>query len=152
MAQYGKNFSLNSDPRSFNFAGFNYNNKDTDFEYARLRTEAQVYSYAYNNQTISSTDPTGLTQPGTKVGAAGNANIPGVDKQNQYRVYGGMFKAEQVLAAGLLRAGLVSRGSRRLPRVRSRSYWWRSVSECSTHRPARSRPAANTCSALNMPP
>ena len=114
VAKYGKNFSLNSDPTSFNYAGFNHTTKDTDFEYARLRTdwtadlrtEAQVYTYAYNNQTISSTDPTGLSKPGTKAGPAGNADIPGIDKQNQYRVYGGMFKAEQVLAAGLLRAGL----------------------------------------------
>jgi iron complex outermembrane receptor protein len=114
VAQYGKNFSLNSDPTSFNYAGFNHTGKDTDFEYARLRTdwsaelrtEAQVYSYAYNNQTISSTDPTGLSKPGTQVGPPGNLDIPGIDKQNKYRVYGGMFKAEQVLAAGLLRAGL----------------------------------------------
>ena len=114
VAQYGKNFSLNSDPTSFNYAGFNHTTKDTDFEYARLRTdwsaelrtEAQVYTYAYNNQTISSTDPTGLSKPGTKVGPLGNADIPGIDKQNKYRVYGGLFKAEQVLAAGLLRAGL----------------------------------------------
>ncbi len=114
VAKYGKNFSLNSDPTSFNYAGFNHTTKDTDFEYARLRTdwsaelrtEAQVYTYAYDNQTISSTDPTGLTKPGTKVGPLGNADIPGIDKQNKYRVYGGMFKAEQVVAVGLLRAGL----------------------------------------------
>ncbi len=114
VAKYGKNFSLNNDPASFNFAGYNHTTKHTDFEYARLRTvwgqdwttEAQVYTYAYDNQTISSTDPTGLTAPGTKAGAAGNKNIPGIDKQNQYRVYGGIFKAEKQLTAGLLRAGL----------------------------------------------
>jgi len=115
VAQFGKNYSLNSDPTSFNYDGYNHTTKDTDFEYARLRTdwgqglstEAQLYTYAYNNQTISSTDPTGKTAPGTKAGPAGNKNIPGIDKQNKYRVYGGIFKGEQTLGnVGLLRAGL----------------------------------------------
>lgn len=114
VAQFGKNFSLNDDPTSFNYAGYNHTTKDTDFSYARLRTdwgqgwssEGQVYTYAYNNQTISSTDPTGLTAPGTKIGGSGNRNIPGIDKQNKYRVFGGIFKAEKAVAAGLLRAGL----------------------------------------------
>jgi iron complex outermembrane receptor protein len=47
-----------------------------------------------------------LTAPGTKIGAAGNKNIPGIDKQNQYRVYGGIFKATKEFTAGLLRVGL----------------------------------------------
>jgi iron complex outermembrane receptor protein len=114
VAQYGKNFSLNNDPSSFNFAGYNHTAKDTDFEYLRLRTqwsdsfntEAQVYTYAYDNQTISSTDPTGLTKPGTIIGGVGNKNIPGIDKQNKYRVFGGIFKGELQLHSGLLRAGV----------------------------------------------
>ena len=119
VAKYGKNYLLNNDPTSFNYAGFNYTNKDTDFEYLRLRTdwgqglgtEAQVYTYAYNNQTISATDPTGATAPGTKVLVNGSlvsnkTNIPGIDKQNKYRVVGGIFKAEKLLSAGLLRTGL----------------------------------------------
>jgi len=114
VAAYGKNYSLNNDPASFNYAGYNHTAKDTDFDYLRLRTqwggglstEAQVYTYAYNNQTISSTDPTGLTAAGTKAGPTGNKDIPGIDKQNKYRVYGGIFKAEKALAAGLARAGL----------------------------------------------
>jgi iron complex outermembrane receptor protein len=113
IALYGKNFSLNSDPTSFNYYGYNHTTKDTDFEYARLKsnwsehwsTEAQVYTYAYNNQTISA-DPTGATAFGTKLGPVGNRNIPGIDKQNKYRVYGGIFKAEDQLGAGLMRVGL----------------------------------------------
>lgn len=114
VARFGKNYSLNSDATSFNYDGYNHTTKDTDFEYARLRTdwgqglntEAQVYTYAYNNQTISSTDPTGKTAPGTKVGPPGNKNIPGIDKQNKYRVVGGIFRGEQAFGdLGLLRAG-----------------------------------------------
>lgn len=114
VAQFGKNYSLNNDPASFNFAGYNHTAKATDFEYMRvqtawsskLSTEAQVYSYFYDNQTISSTDPTGSTAPGTKVGVAGNKNIPGIDKQNQYRVNGGIFKGTLQTDVGLLRAGV----------------------------------------------
>jgi iron complex outermembrane receptor protein len=113
VAQFGKNYALNLDPTSFNFKDFNYTFKNTDFEYARIRTrwndrttsEATVYTYAYNNQTISSTTPTGLGVAGTKFGPTGNKDIPGIDKQNKYRVLGGIFKAERSFDLGLLRAG-----------------------------------------------
>jgi len=124
VTKYGKNFSLVAnladDPyKGFNYAGYNYTDKATDFEYVRLRTdwgqglntEAQVYTYAYDNQTISSTDPTGATATGTTILVNGVAtkqagDIPGIDKQNQYRVYGGVFRGEKAFSAGLLRAGL----------------------------------------------
>jgi iron complex outermembrane receptor protein len=113
VAQFGRNYSLNNDPTSFNYTGFNYTTKDTDFEYLRLQTvwsdgwttDAHVYTYAYNNQTISSTDPTGLTAPGTKIGPPGNKDIPGINKQNQYRVYGSIVKATKETSAGLFRLG-----------------------------------------------
>jgi iron complex outermembrane receptor protein len=113
VAQFGRNFSLNNDRTSFNFVDFNYTHKDTDFEYIRLAsnwggnitTEATLYTYAYDNQTISSTDPTGLTAPGTAGGGTRNKNIPGIDKQNKYRVYGAIFKGTKQFSAGLLRAG-----------------------------------------------
>ncbi|MCG2585786.1 TonB-dependent receptor [Massilia sp. TS11] len=114
VAQFGKNYSLNEDPNSFNYSGYNYTHKNTDFSYLRLETawgdglqsENTVYTYAYNNQTISSTDPTGASAPGTKAGPAGNKNIPGIDKQNKYRVYGDLFKLTQTLRWGLLRGGV----------------------------------------------
>ena len=114
IAKYGRNYSLNNDPTSFNYVGFNYTAKRTDFEYLRaetewgggFRTDARVYTYAYDNQTISSSDPTGLTAPGTKAAPTGNKNIPGIDKQNKYRVYGILANAEKQFDHGLLRAGL----------------------------------------------
>lgn len=113
VALYGKSYSLNDDPTSFNYRGFNYSEKATDFEYARLKTawgtgastEVQAYTYSYDNQTISSTDPTGATAPGTKAGVPGNKNIPGIDKQNKYRVWGAIGKMEFQTAQGLLRTG-----------------------------------------------
>ncbi|MES2264316.1 MAG: TonB-dependent receptor [Pseudomonadota bacterium] len=113
VAQFGKNYSLNNDPTSFNYTGFNHTTKDTDFSYLRLETgwgdgwstDNQLYTYAYNNQTISSTDPTGATAPGTKVGPAGNKDIPGIDKQNKYRAYGDILKISKTINAGTARMG-----------------------------------------------
>ena len=133
VALYGKNFQLNNDPTSMNFVGYNQTTKTTDFSYIRLRSELgngwnvdnQLYTYAYNNQTISSTDPT-FTGTGAVGGGidprrtapAGtfvlkgatlaplNGDIPGIDKQNQYRVIGNIFKTTKALDKGLLRAGL----------------------------------------------
>ena len=130
IAKYGKNFQLDNDPKSMNYRGYNATTKNTDFSYLRLRSELgngwntdnQVYTYAYNNQTISSTDPTWMgttsgtnadprrTAPaGTYVTAkniALNGNIPGIDKQNKYRAIGEIFKATKQFDSGLIRAGL----------------------------------------------
>ncbi len=113
IAQFGKNYSLNNDPASFNYAGFNHTSKHTDFSYLRLETnwgngfasDNQLYTYAYDNQTISSSDPTGATLPGTKAGPAGNKDIPGIDKQNKYRAYGDILKLSKKFDSGLLRTG-----------------------------------------------
>ena len=107
MAQFGKNYSLNNDPASFNYAGFNHTTKDTDFSYIRLETDwgdgwgtdNHLYTYAYDNQSISSTDPTGATAPGTK-------NIPGIDKQNKYRVRGDILKVVKQTGMGTARVGI----------------------------------------------
>ena len=114
IASFGKNFGLNNDPTSFNYQGYNFTHKATDFEYLRLesdwgdgwKTDGRVYTYSYDNQTISSTDPTGLTAPGTKAAPTGNKNIPGIDKQNKYRVYGVMMNVDKDLSVGVLRAGV----------------------------------------------
>jgi iron complex outermembrane receptor protein len=129
MAAFGKNFQLNNDPTSINYVGFNQTTKDTDFSYIRLRsdlgngwqTDNHAYTYAYDNQTKSSIDPTWTgttptaadprkTAPaGTWVKASSvalNGNIPGIDKQNKYRVIGDIFKATKQMDAGLVRVGL----------------------------------------------
>ena len=114
VAQFGKNFSLNNDPTSFNYAGYNHTSKDTDFSYIRLETgwgngwstDNHLYTYAYDNQTISSTDPTGATAPGTKIGPVGNKDIPGIDKQNKYRVVGDIFTASKAWDAGTAKMGV----------------------------------------------
>jgi iron complex outermembrane receptor protein len=114
VAKYGKNYSLNNDPTSFNYAGFNHTGKNTDFDYLRLETrwgagwttDNQLYTYAYDNETISSTDPTGLTAPGTKAGPKGNQDIPGIDKRNKYRVWGDILRVNKSFDAGTLRTGV----------------------------------------------
>jgi len=114
VAKYGKNYSLNNDPTSFNYAGFNHTGKNTDFDYLRLETrwgagwstDNQLYTYAYDNETISSTDPTGLTAPGTRAGPKGNQDIPGIDKRNKYRVWGDILRVNKSFEAGTFRTGV----------------------------------------------
>jgi len=129
IAKYGKNFQLDNDPTSMNYQGYNATTKDTDFSYLRLRSELQdgwnsdnqLYTYAYNNQTKSSTDPTWMGTIGTnadprRTAPAGtwvksssialNGNIPGIDKQNKYRVIGDILKLTKQMDTGLVRVGL----------------------------------------------
>ncbi len=119
-ALYGRNFQLDNDPTSLNYWGYNFTNKDTDFDYLRLRsdlgngwkTDNTLYTYAYNNQTISSNDPTwtGTTPATTKdprtLVAGVVTVIPGIDKQNKYRVWGDIFKLTKQVDAGQWRTGL----------------------------------------------
>jgi iron complex outermembrane recepter protein len=129
IAAFGANYQLDNDPKSMNYQGYNHTDKDTDFSYLRFRNDVglgwkldnQLYTYAYDNQTISSTDPTwtGTVPTGTDprrtapTGAwvrassvALNGHIPGIDKQNQYRVIGNVLKATKDFEAGLLRTGV----------------------------------------------
>ncbi len=124
-AKFGKNYSMNNDPTSQGFVGYNTVSKQTDFEYARLQTswgngwetDNNFYTYYYKNYTVAGKDPTGYNGLGSiAAGATANGvtvngvkypnNIPGNDKLNQYRVIGDIFKATHQTTDGLLRVGM----------------------------------------------
>ena len=124
-AKFGKNYSMNNDPTSQGFVGYNKVSKQTDMEYARLQsalgngweTDNNLYTYYYKNYTLAGADPTGYSgtstlatgaKPnGVTVNGVKNPNdIPGNDKLNQYRVIGDIFKATHKTTQGLLRVGL----------------------------------------------
>ncbi|HUO12966.1 MAG TPA: TonB-dependent receptor plug domain-containing protein, partial [Caulobacteraceae bacterium] len=109
----GKNFSMNDNPLSEHYTGYNFELKRTDFYYADFKDaltssfnlEDQAYTYHYSNKTLSSNDLTGFTGPdenGTPAvnGAAAVSNtsapyvagpdtdIGGYNKLNEYRVFG----------------------------------------------------------------
>lgn len=125
-ARYGKNYSLNNDPTSQGYFGYNQVHKKTDMEYLRLQTDwsngfqtdNNLYSYYYDNKTIAGYDATGYLGNGivaagakTNSSAYSGAKVPtggviGYDKLNHYRVNGDIFKATKQFDSGLLRAGL----------------------------------------------
>lgn len=125
-ALFGKNYSLNNDPTSQGYYGYNTVHKKTDMEYLRLQTnwgdgfqtDNNLYSYYYDNATFAGFDSTGYLGPGIIAAGAGTnassyagAKVPaggvlGYDKLNHYRVTGDIFKATKQFDAGLLRAGL----------------------------------------------
>jgi iron complex outermembrane recepter protein len=66
---YGANYSLNGIPGTANYYGYNYEMKNTDFAYIRLRSQIgsvlvdnKVYTYRYDNETTS-TDALGAVPP-----------------------------------------------------------------------------------------
>lgn len=133
----GKNFSMNADPDSEHYFGFNYELKRTDLDYADFKDqltpsfslEDQAYTYHYSNKTHSADDLTGFTGPdenGTPavngVAAVGNtsapyvagpaSNIGGYDKLNEYRVIGDIIRLNQDWSFGTLKVGGLVEGSR----------------------------------------
>lgn len=105
---YGKYFSLNTDPKTPQYYGYNHTNKVTDFEIATLEANIapgttminQAYTYYYDNETLSALDITGATanttttETGTKI----VGNIPGYTKTNKYRVFGDILKTRFQIA------------------------------------------------------
>ena len=111
VALFGKNFSLNNDPNSQTYFGYNHTHKTTDFEIVKLEAnfapnsvfENRAYTYSYDNETLSGNDVTlfataaqsdidkankvVLSPGGPKV-----FGVPGYTKTNKYRVYGDIAK------------------------------------------------------------
>ena len=131
---YGKNFGLTdvSDPR---FAGtpwpnarhdFNWTNKTTDFEIARLQInlndaisfDNKAYTYFYKNFTVSSQSSTVacLTSPTNSacrstllvggVLSVKNGDIPGYTKVNQYRMWGDIAQLDFKTSFGIGKVGV----------------------------------------------
>ena len=113
IALYGKNFSLNNDPNSQTYYGYNHTHKTTDFEIATLEAniapgstfENRAYTYSYDNETLSGNDVTlyATTTPAQITaanvvkltqGGASVFGVPGYTKTNKYRVYGDIAKAK----------------------------------------------------------
>lgn len=120
---YGKNFSMTNIPTDEHYTGYNYEKKQTDFEYIDLKyqltdsinIEDQAYTYYYSNKTISSNDLTGLvggpnTSPPMAKGAD-QADIGGYTKLNQYRVEGDIVRINKDWSFGTLKIGGLVEGS-----------------------------------------
>lgn len=66
VAKFGKNFSLNNDPASQTYYGYNHTHKTTDFEIVKFEAnlspsstfDNRAYTYSYDNETLSGTDVT----------------------------------------------------------------------------------------------
>ena len=130
LEQFGKNFSLGSDPNLQNYYGINYVKKKTDFEYVRLvgplaagfAIDNTVYSYAYENNTesgannlaTSSANKVTLTPgpvyPGLGAAYPASLQTPGIPayyKKNQYRVTGDILKFTHESRFGKLTVGVM---------------------------------------------
>ena len=134
---YGKRFALSNDPTLQTYYKYNATKKKTDFQYIRgdwdvgrgLALQNTVYSYAYNNRTLSGNNngadatlgapaltaankvtlfPTGAYPAAGKAYTTGIVNgLPGYLKRNQYRVTGDVFQGVQDFGFGTLTAGFM---------------------------------------------
>ncbi len=128
MSQYGKNYSLSSNPQSQNYYGYNYDNITSDFEYIGLKThldnievDNKLYTYAYyhdpgtnglqpgygtNLATGNAPGTPGLAVTGTVVGGTAYPNdVPGQIMSMNYRSVGDLLRMSQILGPGKLDYG-----------------------------------------------
>lgn len=109
MAKYGKDYGLNNDPTSQNFAGYNYDDITSDFEYLGLLSQQgnwtvnnKLYTYAYYHNGFNGADPGGAQPNGTVYGAN---NVPGQKMTMNYRSYGDLLRLSRPLGPGKLNLG-----------------------------------------------
>ena len=128
LEQFGKNFSLGSNPALQNYFGYNWARKQTDFEYAKLAGELggglsiddTVYGFGYDNDTRSGANNLAAASanlvtpaPGAVYPAAGKTyaaslqtfGIPGYRKKNEYRYFGDITRFSETLPFGVLTFG-----------------------------------------------
>jgi iron complex outermembrane receptor protein len=123
VAKLGKDFQLNNDPHSQNFYQYNRTHKTTDFEIVKFDAniapkstfENTMYTYSYDNETLSGndvslyvTDPAAAAAANVVVltpGGSKTFGVPGYTKTNKYRVYGDIAKARVDFGFGALIAG-----------------------------------------------
>ena len=110
MQKFGKNFGLNNDPTSQAYAGYNFDNITSDFEYAALNSQQgdwtideKLYTYAYYHDGSNGLDPGLNMANGTTYGAN---NVPGQMMTMNYRSIGNMLRLSEPAGQGKLEFGL----------------------------------------------
>lgn len=100
----GRNYGLGNDPTKVDFTGYNYQDKQADFEYVGLTShfgrwtvDNKLYTYFYNNESRE--------KPKTKT-VAGVVNFLGSYKVNNYRTYGDDFIVSHDDDFGTFKAGV----------------------------------------------
>jgi iron complex outermembrane receptor protein len=129
LAAYGKNFQLTDTPNEEHWDHWNFERKQTYFNYVDLKyqvtsnisIEDEPYEYFYSNKTESTKDNRGLIgSSSSNVGSSqaaidGNgqksADIYGYLKRNDYNVEGDIFRINDVLPFGVLKVGALVEGS-----------------------------------------
>ena len=115
LQKYGNNYGLNTDPTSQNFAGYNYDDINTDFEYIGLQSQQngwhidnKLYTYAYYHNGYNGSDQGGALPNGT-VNADGSINpnnVPGNRITMDYRSVGDILRLSKDMGPGELQLGV----------------------------------------------
>jgi len=118
---YGKDFQLTDIPTDEHYYKFNYERKQTYFNYfdakytidPKLSIEDEPYIYFYSNKTISSNNNSALIGVDNSAPKATGSptDIDGYNKRNDYTVYGDILRLNDQLPFGLLKVGALVEGS-----------------------------------------
>jgi iron complex outermembrane receptor protein len=123
LAQFGPDYGLNTNPKSQDFYGFNFDRYRTDFEYVRIASalgdgwnfEETPYTASYFRSGYEGADPNGTTpnlgQPGGSkeyingVRVFPTDDVQGVSKHNDFRDWGSTTRVTKDTDFGQLRFG-----------------------------------------------
>nr|WP_321983001.1 TonB-dependent receptor [uncultured Lichenicoccus sp.] len=120
MNIYGRNYSLNSDPTSLDYSGYNRDYYTTDFEYLELKSDLgagwsidnHAYTTAYYQRHFLTNDPGGSSPnfSGTiyldGVATPVSNDVQGTATQLDYRNWGDVFRLSKATTYGDLNLGV----------------------------------------------
>ncbi len=123
IAQKGWNWGLSNDPTQENYAGYNYDNIHTDFEYIDLQSylgnewnlDNKLYTFGYYHNGANGNDPSGLSRNGLDTTGGGGTVIYGGAYANDaigqkmemmYRSVGDFFRLAKGTSIGTINMGL----------------------------------------------
>ena len=130
----GRNYGLGNDPTKTDYTGYNYQEKQADFEYLGLDSHLgdgwslsdKLYTYYYNNESHEKAKIKTV---------AGVPNVLGRFKVNRYRTYGNYFNFDKSTDLGTFRAGLwidFSRNPRYLDSLNYTTLGWTTTDTTAT--------------------
>ena len=118
--RFGRNYSLNSDPTSQTFNGYNRDNYTTDFEYLAVTSDLgagwnlddRIYTTAYDQRDRHGLDPGGtapnlfgtINLNGVSTNVAND--VPGVSSQYDFRNWGDVLRVTRHFLLGDLKLGV----------------------------------------------
>jgi iron complex outermembrane receptor protein len=115
IAKYGADYSLNGDPTSQAYKGYNFDLLNSDFEYIGVQTKVgqwaidnKLYTMGYYHNGFNGLSPNGESPNGqinSKTKLSNPNDVPGQEMNSNWRAWGDVLRAQRKFGPGTVELG-----------------------------------------------